>query len=328
MPGLFWNETFTNQKGTESHAFRAGEPLQRYNFVKREDPTSFNVILATTASEAIGYVLCEVNRTVQIGETVEVLFGEWKTGFGEGGSGFYTPSGETTAEVGGIELGTDLGTDPVTIQSILDMMLYPDLGPTVNLQTNPLSGLYEKGDDQTNVLLTSVIDDGALPLTQFTFSKTGSGVIFTDPTPTPGTENYTDVPGVTDTTTYTATVTDGTNTATASKTFTFVAAYYYGVDSPGLDISSDGGGLTKVVQDDTPVYAANFSPTAQVYYFAYPSAHPALSSILDDNGFETIADWTVTLVDVTNSFGHTEQYRQYEFNNLTTQTNFTNTFIQ
>ena len=328
MPGVFWTENFTNHKGAESHAFRAGEPLQKYNFVILDPTDHTKVLLATTAGEAIGYVLCKSSRTVQVGEIVEILMGEWKVGFGEGGAGFYTPQGETTAEVGGIALGTDLGLDPVSVQYILDYMLYPDLGPTTNLLTNPVSGFYEKGDDQIPVLLTSTITAGALPLTSFTFSKSGTGVIFTDATPTPGVENYTDLVGVTTDTTYTAFVTDGVQSDSATKTFTFVATYYYGVDDPGLDISTDGGGLTKVIQGNTPSFAANFSPTVEVYYFAYPSAYPALTSILDDSGFETIGDWTVSTVSVTNSYGNTENYRLYEFDNLTTQVNFTNTFIQ
>ncbi|HQK38541.1 MAG TPA: hypothetical protein PLO52_00325 [Flavobacterium alvei] len=329
MAGLFWQESFTNHKGTESHAFTAGEALERFNFVKRDPADSFTVILATSIDEAIGYVLVKRGRIVQIGEVIEVMMGEWNKNSSGGSSGEYTPQGETTAQVGGIALGTDLGTTPVTVQSILDMMLYPDVGPQTNINTSPSDGLYEVGDVQSSVDLSSNISQGTAPLTLFTFSKSGSGIIFSDPSPSPGTETFTDTDGVSDDTTYTATVTDGTFTDTATATFTFVPVYYYGVDSPGLDLSSDGGGLTKVLQVETPSYSADFSPTVQVYYYAYPDAYQPLISILDDNGFETISDWTVTTgVNITNSFGEVISYRVYEFNNLTTQVNFTNTFIE
>lgn len=47
-----------------------------------------------------------------------------------GGGGTYTPQGVTTATVGGIAAGTDLGVSPVSIQSILDAELYPYATPT------------------------------------------------------------------------------------------------------------------------------------------------------------------------------------------------------
>jgi hypothetical protein len=254
----------------------------------------------------------------------------WHGGGGSGtGSGDYTPQGVTTATVGGIIAGTDLGTSPVPVQDILDDMLYPPTGPTTTISTNPASGTYEIGNAQVSVDLSSILTVGSLPLTQFTYSKTGAGVVFTDNAPV-SPEAYTDATGLTGLTniTYTATVTDGTFSDTATATFTFVPVYYYGVGAPGLNISADGGGLTKLLIGNTATVSQDFSPTVQVYYFAYPASYPALTSILDDNGFETISDWTVTTGNVTNSFGIVTSYRKYEFNNLTTQVNFTNTFKQ
>ena len=42
----------------------------------------------------------------------------------------YTPQGTTTATAGGLISGTNLGTTPVTIKSILDLILYPYVSPT------------------------------------------------------------------------------------------------------------------------------------------------------------------------------------------------------
>lgn len=42
----------------------------------------------------------------------------------------FTPSGETTAQVGGVDIGTDLGTDPILIQDLFDMIFYADVAPS------------------------------------------------------------------------------------------------------------------------------------------------------------------------------------------------------
>lgn len=41
----------------------------------------------------------------------------------------YTPQGETTATVGGIASGTDLGVTPIDLQDLLDDILYPPVSP-------------------------------------------------------------------------------------------------------------------------------------------------------------------------------------------------------
>lgn len=248
-----------------------------------------------------------------------------------GASGSYTPHGPTTATVGGIPAGTDLGTVAMSQQDLNDMELYPPTGPTTDIDTTPNGGVYEKGDAQASIDLSSNITQGTDPFTLFTFSKTGAGVIFTDASPVAGTENYTDATGWTalSNITYTATVTDGTFSDTASITFTATFAYYWGVGAPGLNVTADGGGLTKLVQVNTATIAEVFNTTNQVFYWVQPMSYPALTSILDTNGFETITDWTVhTNVMVTNSFGVTVACRVYEFNNLNTNSSFTNTFKQ
>jgi len=68
------------------------------------------------------------------------------------------------------------------------------------------------------------------------------------------------------------------------------------------------------------------SPSSQVFYLAYPNTSAALTSILDSNGFETISDYTLRTVSITGLDGSSQTYKVYEYNNLTTQTNFTNQF--
>ena len=68
-----------------------------------------------------------------------------------------------------------------------------------------------------------------------------------------------------------------------------------------------------------------------MYYFAYPASYGQLVSILDANGFEIKNDFTIRTVTFTLNGSYfvnptNVTYYIYEFNNLTTQTNFNITF--
>ena len=69
------------------------------------------------------------------------------------------------------------------------------------------------------------------------------------------------------------------------------------------------------------------SPSSEVYYFAYPSSYGSLTSILDTNGFETLSDYTKRTENITGLDASSQEYFIYEFNNLTTQTDFNNTYV-
>jgi hypothetical protein len=104
---------------------------------------------------------------------------------------------------------------------------------------------------------------------------------------------------------------------------------YYGVSAPAATVTTIQG-MTKAVQAKANrTYA--FSPTVQVFYYAFPASFGVLTSILDANGFETIGDWTLRVENFLNNSpdyeGITTSYNIYEFNNLTTQVAFNNTFI-
>lgn len=248
----------------------------------------------------------------------------------DGGGGSYTPQGPTSFGVGGISSGTDLGTDPITVQALLDMMLYGYIAASISLAAVPsVATLREVGNTLASAVLNATTVKHSNDITAVTFFR-GASLINTvaSPNPAGGLESFTENTPITTNTTFTAKVFDGVTLVTSNtQTYTFVPAYYYGVGDPGLD-GTQIAALTKDVIANTPSVARDFSPSTQVYYFAYPSTYPVLTSILDDSGFETISDWTVRTVSITNGFGDTRNYRVYEFNNVTTQTNFTNTFIQ
>ncbi len=249
---------------------------------------------------------------------------------GDAGSTLYTPDGPTDFTVGGIPAGTDLGTTPVPISDILNRELY-QLAPTISLSTSPLGGLREEGDDLASVILNATTVKYANDITSVTFFKNAS-LIHTQASPIAGggLESYTDGTGVTGATDYTAKVSDGVFPTVTSNTvsFTFAFAYYYGVGAQGLT-PAQVALLTKDVRVNTASVSFTSSPSSQVYYFAYPDSYPALTSILDANGFETISDYDVSIGNsITNTFGETTTYRIYEFKFPTTQLSFQNTYIQ
>jgi hypothetical protein len=103
---------------------------------------------------------------------------------------------------------------------------------------------------------------------------------------------------------------------------------YYGVSAPAATTTAIQG-MTKLIQAKANrTYA--FSPTVQVFYYAFPASFGVLTSILDANGFETIGDWTLRVenfnLNSPDYEGVTTSYNIYEFNNLTTQVAFNNTF--
>lgn len=98
-------------------------------------------------------------------------------------------------------------------------------------------------------------------------------------------------------------------------TFPFVYPYYKGAGANGLT-PAQVAALTKVVQSDNSNYLTTVTTTAGQYiYFAYPAAYAALNSILDVNGFETIADWTATTGNITGLDATSQSYRIYKLNN-------------
>lgn len=248
---------------------------------------------------------------------------------GGGGGGNWTPQGVTTSTVGGITAGTNLGVVPTSIQGTLISMFYPYLGPTVSLTSTPAVGVYEFGNAQTPINLSATTVRNSNPITSVIFQRSINGGAFATidtvavPLPNGGLETFSDTPPApvavaqVASQVYRSTVGDGTTTANSNtRTYSYVYPFYYGSGAVGLS-GAGVGALTKaiVVQGS---YTRAFAPVAQVYYYAYPSSYPALTSIIDQNGFNITADWTVTTPVVITGLDATPQnYRVYEFNNLT-----------
>jgi len=154
--------------------------------------------------------------------------------------------------------------------------------------------------------------------------------------------NYDDSPAVIDigvaiTKTTTATLNQWKITGTNSQAGTFTrnfnvywySPFYYGSGAQALTTTQIQALTKQVVSKSNKTYT--FNPTVEVFYFAYPASYGVLTSILDPNGFETISDWTLRVENFNNNSpdyeGITVSYNIYEFNSLTTQVNFNNTFI-
>jgi len=233
----------------------------------------------------------------------------------------YTNANPVPTTIGGITAGSTF--NETSLKTVLDTLLYPYVAPSVTLSLNPAAGLREFGDTIATPILTPTTTKHSNPITTLTLSRSGVGVIHTygSPNPNGATEApYTDVSGtVSVNTTFTATVGDGTSTTTGTAAYNFVYPYYYGVGAPGLT-GAQIAALTKLVAVQGNK-VENFAPSAQVYYFAYPASYPDLTSIIDANGFNITADWTLrNPIAIVGLDGTSQNYKVYEFNNINSVT--------
>jgi hypothetical protein len=182
--------------------------------------------------------------------------------------------------------------------------------------------LREKGTVITATTLNATITKRSDPIARIVFKFNG-GVIadFNPPSNTDShTESYAWVGSFSDNATFTVEVDDdgttgGPTTVVASSSFSFVYPYYYGVGAVGLS-AAQVALLTKEIVGSSANKNVVFNiAIGQVYYFAYPAAYGALTSILDENGFETIGDWTLSTSNITGLDASAQSYRIYRFNN-------------
>jgi len=250
----------------------------------------------------------------------------------------YTNATPMPEDVGGLESGSTF--DNVTSSEMWDALLYPYQYPaftsfimsgqttTLECGIDILSGVktWTWGtSNSSNVEVNSIdIDD----ITDATNLITGTG--------NDGTEDVS-IGGSPITKTTTATEhrwrITGENTQTQDFTRDFVviwySPFYYGSGAQGLTVTQIQALTKQVVATGTKIYTYN--PSTEVMYIAYPASYGTLSSILDPNQFEIIADWTLSVVDFTPNSpdyeGVTVSYNVYEYDNPTTQTDFDVTFI-
>jgi hypothetical protein len=192
--------------------------------------------------------------------------------------------------------------------------------PIVSLAASGSGTIREKGAAVTSSNLNANVTKRTEDIARIQFFFNGGAIPGADFNPPASSgsqaQPYAWAGSFTDNATFRADVTDtptGT-TVSSSANFTFVYPYYYGCRAPGAT-PAQVAGLTKDIINSTATLVRNFNvlTNGDVFYFAYPASYGALTSILDQNGFETFASWTLTTANITGLDGNAVSYRIYEF---------------
>ena len=218
--------------------------------------------------------------------------------------------------------------DYSTLKDCLDGLINLSYAaPTVTLSASPAQTLREKGDVVSSASLSAVTTKRSDNITSVAFYRGASSIHgVSSPNASGGTETYTDNTDFSDTTSYHVVVSDGTQSPTSNTiTYSFVYPYYYGVGALGLT-AAQVALLTKSIIAETSSKSVTTSPSNQVFYFAYPAAYGALTSILDASGLETITDYIQRTENITGLDGSPQSYFIYELDHAVTVSNFTNTY--
>ncbi len=217
--------------------------------------------------------------------------------------------------------------------ALLYIFQFSYLGPLISLAASGSGTVREKGATVSSTTLTATTTKRSDPIALVEFFRNGSEIAQNDPATNPGggAEVYVDGVSFSDTTSFFARATDdgstgGPSTVTSNTvTFTFVYPYYFGPALPGRT-AAQVAALTKDIRVSTANLNKVFTAAGgDVYYFAYPASYGALTSILDENGFETFSSWTLRTENITGLDATAVSYRIYEFNNISSggTTNFT-----
>lgn len=235
----------------------------------------------------------------------------------EQGDLVYDPSGLFSARFNKIITATTLRE---VIAEVYDIQY---VGPAITLTSNIGVGPYEKGQAITAINFTAAVVRKSNDIAQVEFLQ-GASVLDTQTSggaiPSGGNSIYNWTGSITDTTSFTARVTDvsgggGPTTATGTRTFSYIYAYYHGAGNTGLNAAQIAA-LTKVVATPSANQRIDYTLTVgQVPYFAYPVSVGAINQITDESGFDVTSSWTITTKVLTNIHGLTASYYCCEFNN-------------
>lgn len=238
----------------------------------------------------------------------------------------------TVSALGGIPAGTNL--NDLTIQEVLTKLLFPYIAPSVSasLTYSPNASIYEYGRivSVTNINVSVAKKSESIQSIKFYQNNNLINIISTNCS-NGGTFSYTLEPSVSITSNtsnsyFKVIVNDDTTNVTANtNSFTFVYPYYYGVINNDAEINENLiKSLTKqVVAKGNKTYS--YSPNFQKMVIAYPKSYGVLKSILDPNGFEQMASFTLTELNIIGLDGTSQPYYVYS-NGASTNTNFNMTF--
>lgn len=302
-------ETFVTNKIAEAQLGGGESSVDLTNYQTKSDDT-----LTTTSKTVVG-AINEVNTNVMM----------------KANNTFET-SMTTVSSLGGIPAGSDL--NGLSLQQVLTKLLFPYIKPSVSasLTYSPSASVYEYGQSisvskintnvtkkSENIVSIKFYQNNTLINTISSDCSNGGSFSHTFTSPITITSNISN-------SYFKVIVNDGISDVTATtNSFTFVYPYYYGVIANDVGITEDLiKGLTKqVVTKGNKSYT--YSPNFQKMVIAYPKSYGVLKSILDPNGFEQKASFTVTELNIIGLDGTSQVYYVYT-NGASTNTNFTMQF--
>lgn len=273
---------------------------------------------------------------------------EWvDLGDGSSGGGLL-PSGATEAAVLEVDAtDTPVWSDPIIYSGISALTGAPfsSLGikdtldkiiritytpPVVSLSGTGSGTLRERGDTVTNPTLSANITRQSDDILDITFydgaidplNIIGSTIVSGPAIPGGGTQTQATAVSFSTNRTFRVRVRDNGDSnggtpqnSDAAVTYNFVYPYYVGAGSPGLSAAAVAGLTKRIITESTDRTEVISATVGQVFYFAYPASYGTLSSILDENNFETIGDWTLRVENITGLDGNPVSYNIYEFDN-------------
>ena len=238
----------------------------------------------------------------------------------------------TVSSLGGIPAGTNL--NDLTIQEVLTKLLFPYIAPSVSasLTYSPSASIYEYGQivsitrintnitkKSENIVYINFYQNNNLVNAISSNCSSGGSFNYTFETPATITSNISN-------SYFKVIVNDGISNVTANtNAFTFVYPYYYGAINNDAIITEDLIKSLKkqIVAKGNKTYS--YSPNFQKMVIAYPKSYGKLKSILDPNGFEQLASFTITELNIIGLDGTSQTYYVYS-NEASTNTNFNMTF--
>lgn len=259
----------------------------------------------------------ELIETVQDGVSVRIPANKIA-----GSVGNYVRETPMQISVGGAVEGS---TFDGSIQDALDKLLYPAVASTLVYSISP--SLAEKGTTVTEIqhtgtitangniisdreLLRNNVDVQDFVVNNISYAESVSITFATSEGGRTSTLkfSYTDSE-------------DNEIEVSVSRTLIFAAPAYYGVGAAGLN-EAQIKALTKSVKTAKGL-TANFSPSNQRFYYAWPASQGSITSVKDPNNFEIIDSFTLTQQTFTLADNvTTELMNILTSNNNTTQSNY------
>lgn len=214
-----------------------------------------------------------------------------------------------------------------TVETALDHILFPYRKALVTLSGTPIPQWRERGIPISGLLLSAAVIKKSNNILSIKYLKDGTQIFLNSSPPTgTATSTYTYTTAFSTTCQFTVEVNDGSQITTSNTLqYNFTYPVYIGSGLQGYTAAQIQS-LTKVIVEPNSQIQQSLSPNASVMYIATPVTYNPLTAIYDPNGNNTISDWIVTTKNFTVADGSTQSYRCYEFQNLTTQTQFLTTF--